>query len=186
MARKSIRTTIEQPEEQLSLETRTARPDPETRISRLYTATPEQPRLQPEPVLERHTLLLGYPPVDELSRPPIRPYERFNSKPHPFVRPETTIYPNLPVRTQLYTYGPPPALVVSKLLSDMIKIYSTNSKKYGGEEDEVLDILFQVFYDCCTKVGLPENMFYLVYSIMLKGKASSFYFDKIAGRKYDF
>ena len=68
----------------------------------------------------------------------------------------------------------------------MIKVYASDDKKYRGEEYDILDVKLQVFYDCCTKVGLAESQFHLAYSIMLKGRASAFYFDKISGRSYDF
>ena len=47
-----------------------------------------------------------------------------------------------------------------------------------------MDIKLQVFYDYCTKVGLPEDQFHLAFSIMLKGRASLYYYDKIARRSY--
>jgi len=67
-----------------------------------------------------------------------------------------------------------------------MKIYNHDDKKYSGEEYDILDVKLQVFYDCCTKVGLPALQFHLAYSVMLKGRASSFYYDKISGRSYDF
>ena len=32
----------------------------------------------------------------------------------------------------------------------------------------------------------PEDQYYNAYSVMLKGRASNFYYDKIAGRAYNF
>jgi hypothetical protein len=72
------------------------------------------------------------------------------------------------------------------LLTDLIKIYSNNDKKYNREEYNILDIKLQVFYNCCSKIGLPETQCYYAYSIMLKGRASIFYYNKIAGRSYNF
>ena len=72
------------------------------------------------------------------------------------------------------------------MLLDLMKIYVSNDKKYGGEEYDILDTKLQVFYDCYTKVGLPEGQFHLVFSIMLKGQASLYYHNKIARRSYDF
>jgi len=43
-----------------------------------------------------------------------------------------------------------------------------------------------VFFDCYTKVGLIDNQFHLAFSIMLKGRASAFYYNKIFRRLYDF
>jgi hypothetical protein len=67
-----------------------------------------------------------------------------------------------------------------------MKIYNNDDKKYGGEEYDILDLKLQVFYDCCSKIGLPDTHYYSAFSIMLKGRASNFYYDKLSGRSYDF
>jgi hypothetical protein len=74
----------------------------------------------------------------------------------------------------------------AKLLTDLMKIYSNDDKKYGGEEYNILDVKLQVFYDCCSKIGLPETQYHNAYSVMLKERASNFYYDKLAGRSHDF
>jgi len=74
----------------------------------------------------------------------------------------------------------------AKLLTDLMKIYNNDDKKYGGEEYDILDVKLQVFYDCCSKIGLPVTQYYSAFSIMLKGRASNFYYDKLSGRSYDF
>ena len=43
-----------------------------------------------------------------------------------------------------------------------------------------------MFFDYYKKIGLKERQFYLTFSIMLKDKASDFYYDKITKRSYDF
>jgi hypothetical protein len=43
-----------------------------------------------------------------------------------------------------------------------------------------------VFFDYYIKVGLADNQFHLAFSIMLKGQASAFYYNKISRRLYDF
>jgi hypothetical protein len=43
-----------------------------------------------------------------------------------------------------------------------------------------------VFFNYCRKIGLEERQFHLAFSIMLKDKASNFYYDKITRRSYDF
>jgi hypothetical protein len=43
-----------------------------------------------------------------------------------------------------------------------------------------------VFFDYYIKVGLANNQFYLAFSIMLKGQASAFYYNKIFKRLYNF
>ena len=67
-----------------------------------------------------------------------------------------------------------------------MKIYNSDDRKYGGEEYDILDVKLQVFYDCCSKIGIPETHYHAAFSVMLKGRASNFYYDKIAGRSFDF
>jgi hypothetical protein len=66
-----------------------------------------------------------------------------------------------------------------------MKTYNNNDK-YGGELYDIIDIKLQVFYDCCNKVGLPEEQFQKAFSVMLKDYARSFYYSRITGRPYDF
>ena len=73
----------------------------------------------------------------------------------------------------------------TKLLIDLIKIYNNNNK-YGGELYNIFNIKLQVFYDCCNKVGLPENQYHNAFSVMLKDRANAFYYSRITGRPYDF
>ena len=66
-----------------------------------------------------------------------------------------------------------------------MKVYK-DDKKYGGREYDILDVKLQIFFDYCGKISLEERQFHLVFSTMLKDKASDFYYDKITGRSYDF
>jgi hypothetical protein len=43
-----------------------------------------------------------------------------------------------------------------------------------------------VFFDYYIKVKLIDNQFHLAFSIMLKGQASVFYYNKISRQLYDF
>ena len=43
-----------------------------------------------------------------------------------------------------------------------------------------------MFFDYYTKVGLANNQFHLAFSIMLKGRASAFYYNKIFRQLYNF
>jgi hypothetical protein len=72
------------------------------------------------------------------------------------------------------------------LLTDLIKIYNDDNKKYRGEEYDILDIKLQIFYDYCLKIRLSEEQYHHAYSAMLKRHASFFYYNKIVGRIYDF
>jgi hypothetical protein len=73
-----------------------------------------------------------------------------------------------------------------KLITDLMKIYNNNDKKYSGELYDILDVKLQVFYNCYNKVGLPEAQYHNAFSVMLKDEASNFYYSKITGRPYDF
>ena len=66
----------------------------------------------------------------------------------------------------------------------MLKIYSDDIK-YGGGEDS-LDIKLQIFYNLCPKVGVPPKSYSSAFSIMLKGDARDYYYDKISGRGLTF
>ena len=50
-------------------------------------------------------------------------------------------------------YGPTPA----KLLTELLKVYNSESMKYGGEEYDILDQKLQVFYDSCKKIGISQD-----------------------------
>jgi hypothetical protein len=44
-----------------------------------------------------------------------------------------------------------------------MKIYLDDDKKYSGDEYDILDVKLQVFYDCCSKIGLPEDQYHSAY-----------------------
>ncbi len=67
-----------------------------------------------------------------------------------------------------------------------MKIYNNDNKKYSGEEYDILDVKLQVFYDYCSKIRLLDTQYYSVFSIILKGRASNFYYNKLSSRSYDF
>ena len=72
------------------------------------------------------------------------------------------------------------------MLTDLIKIYNNDNKKYRGEEYDILDIKLQVFYDCYSKIRLPEVQYYNIFLIILKEQVSNFYYNKLSGKLYDF
>ena len=63
-----------------------------------------------------------------------------------------------------------------------MRVYSSDDRKYGGEEYDFLDIKLQIFYDCCMKIGLPREQYHNASFVMLKGRASEFYNNEIAGK----
>ena len=74
----------------------------------------------------------------------------------------------------------------ARQLTDLMKIYNHDDKKFGGEMYDTLQTKLQIFYDCCNKVGLQRSDYENAYSVMLKGRAATFYYDKLSGRGYDF
>ena len=50
----------------------------------------------------------------------------------------------------------------------------------------MLGAKLQVFYDCCNKVGIQRHQYYYAFSVILKGRAATFYYDYIAGKNYSF
>ena len=74
------------------------------------------------------------------------------------------------------------ALLETKLLTDLIKVYNDDDKKYSGKKYDVLDTKLQIFYNCCLKISLPNTLYNKAFSIMLRGRASDFYYAEISGR----
>jgi hypothetical protein len=72
------------------------------------------------------------------------------------------------------------------LLIDLIKFYTNNAKKYRGEVYDILNAKLQVFYNRCITVRVLEEQYYIAFLIMLKDRASDFYYDKITRRLYNF
>jgi len=72
------------------------------------------------------------------------------------------------------------------LLIDLIKFYTNDAKKYRGEAYNILNAKLQVFYNRCITVKVPEEEYYMAFPIMLKDRASDFYYNKITGRLYNF
>jgi hypothetical protein len=67
-----------------------------------------------------------------------------------------------------------------------MKIYNNDKKKFTGEIYDILNIKLRVFYDCCVKVGLPNIQYYNAFSVMLKGRAATFYYDNLSSKGYGF
>ena len=65
-------------------------------------------------------------------------------------------------------------------LTELTKLYNED-KKFGGELYDVLNSKLRIFYDSCKKAGIREDRYADAFSIMLKGRAAEFYYDKLAG-----
>jgi hypothetical protein len=75
---------------------------------------------------------------------------------------------------------------IASTLINLMKVYQSDEKKYGGDQYDILDTKLFIFYDLCGKVGVEESYFDRAFSSMLKGRALEFYYDKIIGREYTF
>jgi hypothetical protein len=74
----------------------------------------------------------------------------------------------------------------ARQLTDLGKLYSDSEKKFGGELFDILAIKLLIFYDLCGKAGLSKNQYHNAYSLMLKGRASTFYYESLANRNLTF
>jgi hypothetical protein len=68
----------------------------------------------------------------------------------------------------------------------LIKIYNNDKKKFTGEMYDILNIKLRIFYNCCVKIGLPDIQYYNAFSVMLKGRAVTFYYNNLFSKDYDF
>ena len=73
----------------------------------------------------------------------------------------------------------PQDLASTKKITDLAKLYNDNMR-YDGEMYNILNMKLAIFYDCCRKVGLTSDQYHNAYSVMLKGRASVFYYDKLS------
>ena len=149
-----------------------------------YTPTPAIPQPIPQPPIPQ-------PPIPQLSIPQLSIPQP--SIPQPSIpQIATTIEPLLRPRTQ--SPLPQPKLQqsleidrsISKQITELTKLYSDPERKFSGELYDILNSKLRIFYDCCRKVGLGPNDYHDAFSIMLKGRASTFYYDRLAGKGYDF
>jgi hypothetical protein len=51
---------------------------------------------------------------------------------------------------------------------------------------DILDTKLRVFYDCYVKIGLPNTQYYNVFSVMLKRRATTFYYNNLSDKDYNF
>jgi hypothetical protein len=97
--------------------------------------------------------------------------------------------PTVPETNDLTTHTTPQLLtdeIPSREVTNLMKIYQDEEKKFGGELYNTLGAKLQVFRDCCNKVGLMRHQYHHAFSVMLKGRAATFYYDYIAGKRHNF
>jgi hypothetical protein len=122
----------------------------------------------------------------------------FNSKRNPHRKHTTTHIPPTPSKdnnsskdkdlTILKTNDLQPLAdkIPSREVTNLIKIYQDKEKKFEGELYNTLGAKLQVFQDCCNKVGIIRYQYHYVFSVMLKGRAATFYYDYITSKRHDF
>jgi hypothetical protein len=76
--------------------------------------------------------------------------------------------------------------IPSREVTNLIKIYQDKEKKFEEELYNTLRTKLQVFQDCYTKVRIMRHQYYHTFSVMLKRRAATFYYDYIAGKRHDF
>jgi len=93
----------------------------------------------------------------------------------------------IPLSQECFTPAPTPITrtdtSLTKMITDLAKFYISDDKKYGGEAYDILDTKLQIFKDCCEKVGMPEVYYHKGYSLMLKGRASRFYYSSLTTKE---
>ena len=153
-----------------------------------YVPYPSLPPIQPaasttspqeqaqDPLASRFNNLRTLPQQDQVLRPtssgstsPLQPTKQ--SPPQPLMQ---------------FQRGLTPLGGTPKMLTELTKLYSDQEKKFGGELYDILNSKLRIFYDCCQKVGLEPDQYHNAYSVMLKGRASTFYYDRLAGKGYEF
>jgi len=72
------------------------------------------------------------------------------------------------------------------MLTELIKLYLDQEKRFSRELYNILNSKLRIFYNCCQKVRLEPNQYHNAYSVMLKGHTSTFYYNHLAGKGYDF
>ena len=72
------------------------------------------------------------------------------------------------------------------MLTDLIKFYTNNAKKYRGEVYNILNAKLQVFYNYYITVRVLKEQYYIAFLIILKDWVSDFYYNKITGILYNF
>ncbi len=83
-------------------------------------------------------------------------------------------------------YTPTPNIIPTKEITSLIKIYTNQDDKYGGEIYDILDAKLQVFYNYYNKAGIQTHQYYYAFLAMLKGRALVLYHSQIQGKILDF
>jgi hypothetical protein len=51
---------------------------------------------------------------------------------------------------------------------------------------DILNTKLRVFYNCYIKIGLSNIQYHNAFSVMLKGRAATFYYNNLSSKGYNF
>jgi hypothetical protein len=141
---------------------------PRTQFPTSYRfSQPALPRVQEEQV-----------PSEDFYRGPLQqPRNQFTGFPPAIPADPGDLYGNTPARQ-------PPPSGHSRELANMSKIY-TDDMKYGDGQDN-FNLKLVIFYDICARVDLPNTVYKRALPIMLKGRASEYYYTGLIQNNLDF
>jgi hypothetical protein len=67
-----------------------------------------------------------------------------------------------------------------------MKIYNNDKKKFTGKIYDIFNIKLRVFYNYYTKIGLPDIQYHNTFLIILKKRATTFYYNNLSNKDYNF
>jgi len=100
----------------------------------------------------------------------------------------TTSGPTLssPMLPPLHPPPPPANGPTIKALTDLSKLYHSETLKFGGEMYDILEAKLKIFRELCRKTDIQPHNYHEAFSTMLKGKAHQFYYDHLTERGLNF
>jgi hypothetical protein len=69
-------------------------------------------------------------------------------------------------------------------IGNLVKAYE-DDQKYSGAMDS-FDLKLIIFHDLCRKTGVPYDSYSDAFSTMLKGKARTYYYEKVINKGLSF
>jgi hypothetical protein len=81
---------------------------------------------------------------------------------------------------------PPTQDLKAKALTDLSKLYNSETLKFGGEMYDILDAKLKIFREMCRKADVQPYHYHEAFSTMLKGRAHQFYYDHLTERGFGF
>ncbi|KAH8587232.1 hypothetical protein B0O99DRAFT_698512 [Bisporella sp. PMI_857] len=87
----------------------------------------------------------------------------------------------IPLTTEPVTTANP----LTKQLTDLVKLYDKDMR-FSGELYDMMSVKLPIFFDNCSMVGLQPDQYHKALPIMLRERASKFYYTNFAGKGYTF